>query len=144
MQLEPPFDEVTPHIIYLYEQKIRLHKKVIATSKVMLAGPKANEDYSSMVAEMPEIRAFLDDTEHSLFKVTQMVFLLLIDKRPDSKNQLNHLVITNAERTKLINDIDVDFGAKLEQKNSNYTVSSAALLKAMLLKDYKCADDPWQ
>jgi hypothetical protein len=93
---------------------------------------------------MPEIRASLDDVDKTLFKVTQMVFMLTIDKTPDSNNRLSHLVITKAERSKLVNDILVDFGDKLNLKSQNYAVASAQLLRDLLLKDYKCADDPWE
>jgi len=97
-----------------------------------------------MVAEMPKIRAFLDDIDHTLFQAaTPMVFATLIDQKPDSQNHLSHLVITKAERDKLVKDISTAFGKKLEQKDQNYIVSSASLLKAFLLKDYKCSDDPW-
>jgi hypothetical protein len=68
----------------------------------------------------------------------------LSGSKPDSKNHLGHLIITRAERAKLIHDLTMDFGTKLDKKNQNSTVSSASVLRTYLLKNYKCADDPWE
>jgi hypothetical protein len=38
-------------------------------------------------------------------------------------------------------NINGSFGESLNKKDKNWTVGSAALLKAYLLKDYKCADE---
>ena len=80
----------------------------------------------------------------TLFKASPMVFASLIDQRPDSQNDANHLIITKEERSSLVKDIKISFGEKLNQKGQNYTVSAASVLMAYLLKDYKCADEPWQ
>ena len=63
--------------------------------------------------------------------------------KPDSKGHASHLFITKAEREELIQQIDTDFGSKLDEKDANYGVSSAAVLKAGLQKDFKSSDDPW-
>jgi hypothetical protein len=79
----------------------------------------------------------------SIFDATPLVFAVLIDMKPDSKGHANHLIITKAERAKLIADLNRDFGTKLNQKTQDWTVSSASVLRAYLLKDYKCSDDHW-
>lgn len=140
----PPFDKIIPIITESYELKITFLQKMIDNSSAFLVGPKPDVDYDKLATDMPKIRAFLDDIDHTLFESTPIIFAVLIDQRADSQNHLNHLVITKADREKLVHDLTVSFGEKLEQKNQNYIVSSASVLKAYLLKDYKCADDPWQ
>ena len=105
--------------------------------------PKAGVDYTKMVARMPEINASLEYIDQSIFQTMPLVFALLIDEKPDSKGHMSHLNITKAQRQKLIDNINGLFGDSLDKKNKNWTVSSAALLKAYLLKDYKCIDE-WQ
>jgi hypothetical protein len=152
MHLNSPFDELIPNIVELYQKKISIHQKMIDISSTFLAGPKPDVNYRKMVTDMPKIRAFSDEKirafsdeiDHTLFEATPMVFATLIDQRPDSNNHLSHLVITKAEREKLVHDLTVAFGEKLEQKNQNYFVSSASVLKAYLQKGYKCSDEPWQ
>ena len=97
-----------------------------------------------LTAEVPKIRAQIDYVDNTLFKVTPLIFATLIDQKPDSKNHLSHLIITKEEREKLLHTLKAAFGKKLEQKNQNYGVSSASVLKAYLTKDYKCSDEPWE
>jgi hypothetical protein len=71
----------------------------------------------------------------------------LIDNRPqdsDSQHHASHLIITSAERAQLLSDIATGFGSKLDQKEQNFTVSAASVLRAYLLKDFKASDDPWE
>ena len=88
--------------------------------------------------------AKLDYIGHSVFEVTPMVFATLLDMKADSKNHVSHLIITKAERAKLIGDLTTYFGSELDQKGQNYTVSAASVLRTYFLKDYKCSDEPWE
>jgi hypothetical protein len=144
MRLNPPFDDLIPSITGFYEQKIELHQQLIDISSQFIAGPKPGVDYGKLASEMPKIRAALEYIDHALFEAAPLVFATLIDPKPDSKNHASHLVITKAERAKLISDITAHFGAKLEQKDQNFTVGAASVLKAYFLKDFKCSDDPWE
>lgn len=143
MHLKAPFDFLIPDIIVFYEKKIELHQKLIDIGSAFLAGPKPGVDYGKFAAEMPKIRATLDDIDHSLFQAAPVIFATLIDPKPDSKNHASHLIVTKAERKKLIEDLDLDFGTKLDQKDQNYIVGAASVLKGYLLKDFKCSDEPW-
>ena len=67
-----------------------------------------------------------------------------MDLKNDSKGHASHLIITKADRVKLLADLTEDFGPKLDEPNQNYTVSAAKLLKDGLLKNYKCSDEPWE
>jgi TonB family protein len=144
MRLNPPFAELIPLISGAYERKIELYQQMIEISSAFIGGPKPDVDYGKVAAEMPKIRAKLDYIDQSLFEATPLIVAPLIDQKPDSQNLLSHLVITKAERAKLLSDLTGDFGDKLNQPNQNYTVSAAWLLKEFLLKDYKCSDDSWE
>jgi hypothetical protein len=144
MNLGPPFDDLIPTTIASYERKIALHQKIIDISSTLLAGPQPGVDYGKLAAEVPKIRAELDYVDNTLFIATPLIFATLIDQKSDSKNHLSHLIITKEEREKLVHALTAAFGKKLEQKNQNYGVSSASVLKAYLSKDYKCSDEPWQ
>lgn len=144
MHLNQPFDQLIPNLTVFYERKIALHQRLIDIGSAFLAGPKPGVDYGKLAAEMPKIRAELEYIDHSQFDSTPLIFATLIDQKPDSKNHVSHLIITKAERAKLIDDLTGDFGAKLDQKDQNFTVSAASVLKVYFLKDYKCSDDPWE
>jgi hypothetical protein len=144
MQFAAPFDQLVPTIIELYKRKIDLHQQMIDICTAMIGGPKPDVDYGKMVADMAQTRAFLDSMDETLFQASAMAWAILIDQRPDSKNHLSHLIITKAERTELLRYLDAGFGQKLDDKNANYLVGSAALLKVLLTKNYRYADEPWQ
>jgi hypothetical protein len=143
MNLNPPFETLIPNITAFYERKILLWKRMADIGRAFIGGPKPGVDYSKLGAEMPEIRANLEYIDRSLFDASPMVFGTLIDMKADSKGHASHLIITKAEREKLIDDITTDFSAKLDQKDQNLTVSAASVLKGYLLKDFKCSDEPW-
>jgi hypothetical protein len=144
MHLKEPFDSLIPTITAFYEQKIELHQRLIDIGSAFLAGPKPGVDYGKLAAEMPKIRATLDDIDHTLFQASPSIFATLIDPKPDSKNHTSHLIVTKAERKKLIEDLDRHFGQKLDQKDQNYTVGTASVLKTYFQKDFKCSDEPWE
>lgn len=144
MTLKEPFETLIPMTIQCYESKIELFGEMVELLKNFVdTVPKPGVDYSKMAATMPEIRASIEYIDETIFKSMSLVFLLLIDEKPDSKGHMNHLNITKAQRQKLIDNINVLFGESLDKENKNWTVSSASLLKAYLLKDYKCIDE-WQ
>jgi hypothetical protein len=144
MRLNPPFDAFIPDVMEFYKQKIVLHQRLIEISSAFIEGPKPGVDYGKLSVDVPKIRATLESIDESLLHLTPAIFATLIDVKPDSKNHASHLIITKAEREKLIGSLTDRFGSKLDQKDQNFTVSAASVLKAYLLKDYKCSDDPWE
>jgi hypothetical protein len=66
----------------------------------------------------------------------------LIDEKPDSQGHMSRLIITKAERNDLIKRIQTLFGAKLGQKQQNYYVSSATVLRDWLRSGYTASDEP--
>lgn len=143
MRLNSPYDDLIPNLTAFYQRKIILHQRLIDIGSVFLAGPKPGVDYGKLAANMSKIRAELEYVDKALFEATPLIFSTLIDTRADSKNHASHLIVTKAEREKLIGDLNFHFGEKLDQKEQNFTVSSASVLRGYLLKDYKCSDEPW-
>jgi hypothetical protein len=143
-RLPPQFKNLIPNITSFYDYKIKTWKELSDGCSVMLAGPKPNIDYSKIVAEAPKLNARLEYIDKSLFDASPLVFATLIDQRPDPQNHLSHLIITKAQRDRLVRSIVSYFGKALDQKNQNYTVSAASVLKIYLTeKGYKCSDEPW-
>ena len=143
MRLNEPFDFLIPNITGFYERKIVLWRRLGEISSAFIGGPKEGVDYSKLAAEMPKIRGELDFIDQALFEATPSLFATLIDMKEDSKGHASHLIITKEERAGLISKLDDSFGAKLDQKDPNYAVSAAIVLRNYLIKDYKCSDEPW-
>jgi hypothetical protein len=139
---EAPLNDVITTIIFWDQQKLDLWQKFGEGCATMMAGPKPGVDYGQLAAKMPEITAQMQYADESLFKMTPLIFALLIDKKPDSQNHVSHLIINKTERDSIVSSITLLFGKTIEQNNQNYVVSSASVLRSLLL-EYKCADDPW-
>jgi hypothetical protein len=144
MRLKDPYDQLIPNITAFYERKIILWKRMAEIGSTFIGGPKRGVDYDKLAADMPQIRAEMDFIDHALFETSPMVFATLIDLKADSKGHASHLIITKEERAKLIDDLNTDFGEKMDAKDQNYTVSAAKILKGYLLKDFKSSDEPWE
>ena len=86
MHLKDPFDTLIPSLVAFYGDQIKLHQQLIDISDKFLAGPKEGVDYQALGAKVPEIRAELDDSRKSVFQVAALVFMTLIDQKPDSQN----------------------------------------------------------
>lgn len=143
MHLNPPFDDLISNITRGYQDKINIWKRMAELGTAFAEGPKAGVDYGKLSAELPQLRARLEYIDQTLFEASPMVFATLIDEKADSKGHASHLIITKEERDKLISDLNMDFGAKLDAKNQNWTVSAASVLKSYLLKDFRSSDEPW-
>jgi hypothetical protein len=68
---------------------------------------------------------------------------MLIDDKPDAQGHLSRLRITRAERARLLQTLQIDFGDKMNRADQNYIVSSATVLRDYLSKKkgYKAADE---
>jgi hypothetical protein len=141
MQLVPPFDQLPSNIGEFDQRRIELYNRMGEGCSTMLAGPKPNIDYGAISAELPKITAEIEYVDHSLFQAMPLIFATLIDPAPDAKNHMSKLIITKAQRKKLIDDLDSYFGKKMDTDQQNWIVSSASVLKAYLLKDYTASDE---
>jgi hypothetical protein len=144
MRLNPPFDDLIPNITTFYEHKIELWKRMDEIGSEFIGGPKEGVDYTKLAAEMPKIRGKLEFIDQALFEATAAVFATLIDMKEDSKGHASHLIVTKEQKEALIAKLKDSFGAKLDQKNQNYTVGAANVLRDYLNKDFKCSDEPWE
>ena len=143
MHLVDPFDTLIPSLVAFYGDQIKLHQQLIDTSDRFLAGPKEGVDYQALAAKVPEIRAELDDSRKSVFQAAALVFMTLIDQKPDSQWHVSHLVITRAEKADLQDQLEIILRGVPEKGDQDYYISAAMVLRGGLQKGYKCADDPW-
>lgn len=140
MQLNSPFNDLPSSLAAFNEKKIELYRKMSEGCEVMISGPKPGVDYDAIAAQAPKLTATLDYVDHAIFEATPLIFGTLIDPVPDANNKMSKLIITTAERKKLIGDINSYFGAKLDQKDQPWLVSAAWVLRGYLMKDYTTAD----
>ena len=144
MSLRGQFVNLIPDLIAFDKQKIDLHQRMIDILTEILSGPKPGVDYGKIAAQMPKVRAELEEIDHTILSnVTPLVCMTLIDMRPDSKNHVSHLTITKTDRAELIEKLDRGFGGAFDQERKNFIVSAGLVMKGFL-EEHACSDDPWQ
>ena len=115
---------------------------LLRSSALYWGGAKPGMDYGKLAATMPQITAMLDEVDHNLFRMSPLMFMVLIDMKGDSQNRANHLVITKEQRDSLVRKLEGYFGEALG-KDKRYVASSALVMRDKLL-EFKCSDDPWE
>jgi hypothetical protein len=143
MHLRDPFDTLIPSLIQFYQQQIELHQRLIDIAGKFMAGPKKGVDYQALAVKMPEIRAELDDSRKAVFEAAALVFMTLIDQKPDSQGHVSHLLITKAEKADLQDQLNIMLKDEPDKGDHDYYVSAAMVLRGGLQRGHKCADDPW-
>jgi hypothetical protein len=145
MRLTGQFAELIPGIVALGKQKIDLHQQFIDLVTAILGGPKPGVDYGKVVAQIPQVRAQLEDIDHTIFAdVTPLACMTLLDPHPDSRNQVSHLTITRVQKAELIRILVDGFGQNFQDSHGNktFTVSSGLVMKAFL-EGHLASDDQW-
>jgi hypothetical protein len=143
MRLKPPFDTLLPNTVEFYKQKLELHDNMITIATAFSTDkPKPDVDYGNLAATMPQITATLEHIDQSLFQQSPMVFLLLVEEKPDAQGHMSRLSITKKQAQQLVASIDGYFGSSLNEKNQDWNTSAASVLKTGLTKKgYTFADE---
>lgn len=143
MRLKAPYDDLTADLIAFYQQEIDLHQKLIDLNTAFIEGPKPGVDYSPMAAKMPQIRAELESIQKGVFEAAALVFMTLIDLKPDSQGHLSHLVITKTDKADLQDQLNIMLSGQSDHGDHDYYISAAMVIRGGLNKGHKCADEPW-
>ncbi len=144
MRLAKPFEALIPDLLGFYQRQVELHQSLIDINSKFIAGPRSGVDYPALAAKLPQIRAELEETQKAVFEATPLIFMALIDQKPDSQNHLSHLLITRAEKSDLQERLEIMLKDEPEKGDHDYYISAAMILRAGLQKGHKCADEPWE
>jgi hypothetical protein len=127
----------------LHKQRIAIVQEMNGMAKAMLEGPQPGVNYGAMSARAPELTAYVEQIDKTMFDMAQAMFFGLVDDgRVSSDGNLHHLLLTKKERAAMIGLIDNIFGRSLEDKNASSIVSAARAIKYGLTRPiYKSADE---
>ncbi len=141
--LRDVYKDIPENMADIFVQKADIWGRLGELCSKFVAGPVDGINHQQFAAEMPKLNAQLEYVDRTLFNATPLVFAVLIDERPNANNELDHLLITKAERNELLRSITLLFIKSIDNKEMNYVVASARTLKELLISDYKSSDDPW-
>ena len=137
------WDDFRTALISIDTERSSLHKEMVDTSKKFLSGPETGINYGAFVARAPEITAQVEQLDQMIFKMSQAMFLGLLDEeKTDKDGNISHLIVTARERNEIIQGIDIHFGSRLEDKNATHIVLAAWAIKYGLTQSrYRSADE---
>jgi hypothetical protein len=143
MRLREPFANLPGNVAEFYYQKIEAHEAMNQMAGALMSGAKPGIDYGALAADAPKLTAMIEHIDRALFEATPLIFATLIEQNPDKNNKMSRLNITKAQRDELVRSLQTSFGKKLAQKDQNFYVSSATVLRDYLSKKgYKGSDEP--
>jgi len=124
------------------KQKIALNHELIEITYKIRGGPQSGGDYDGLMTSGAQISAVIVQINEQISKLAHAFFAVMIDTRPDEYGHVSRLKITRAQRGQLLKLINDRFGASLNAKNRNWTVSGAWRMRSDLRNDFKAADEP--
>lgn len=134
------FDSLPHQIAEIYRLRRALMGQMTAICSAFAEGPKPGVDYKGLAAQMPKLRANLEDLDNTLAVSGALAFMTLVSDKPDSQGHTNHLVISCAQKQELLTQLKDEFGSKLDQKGVPPGVEQAQLFRKNLT-EYKCAEE---
>lgn len=142
--VSPTWAKFRNWLIYWDQQRIGLVRELVAGSKAFLEAPQRGVNYGALVARAPEITTEIEAVDKTIFKMSQVMFFMLVDdSRVGSDGNVHHLIVTKEQRASIVHEIDTAFGASVDDKNAPYIVSAAWVLKEGLTRSkFKAADEP--
>lgn len=144
MRLNGDFAGLPHQIAQFYAQESRVYGAMGAIAAKMIVGPQPGVDYAALAAQMPSLRAQLESINDSFSDLSALVFLSLVDMKPDRQGHASHLAITREERRELLEALQRDFGPQIDHgKTAPALVNAAGVIKDALKTHVLCADDPW-
>jgi hypothetical protein len=87
----------------LHQERVSLVQEMTETTKMFLSGPQPGANYGAMMARAPELHAYMENIDKSIFKMSQAMFFALVDDgRVAPDGNLHHLLLTKKERTSVV------------------------------------------
>jgi hypothetical protein len=131
----------------LYRSTIDNYKKSLnALESAINASSEnnSNVDIGKLSRTVTKITAKQEYISETLFQITTVVAMMLIDTIPDENNHTTFLLITSKEREDLLSELESYFDKLLLTNhidNPKYTVASAIILNKILTDDHKSSDE---
>src|SRR5260370_39656664 len=106
--LDTSWGEFRDSLKSFHDERMAAVQEMNQMSKAMLSGPTPGVNYGAMTARAPELTAQVEQIDKSMFKMSQPLFLALVDDgRVDADGNLHHLILNKKDRTDMVHTIDI-------------------------------------
>jgi hypothetical protein len=140
MRLPPPAQALPGRLVELYGHKLSLYNEVVRECTALQEGANANVSSLEVMAAVSRYNAKVDAIDHSLFATSTQAFSTLLNTIPGSSNTPRRLSITLAEKRGLLRQLQLEFGAELDDDQQTYLVNAATVIRDAV-RAHKAADE---
>jgi hypothetical protein len=107
IKLDNQWGEFRDLLQSFHKERMAAVQEVNQMSKAMLSGPVAGVNYGAMTARAPELTAQIEQIDKTMFKMSQALFLALVDEgRLSPDGNLHHLILSKKDRGGMVYTID--------------------------------------
>jgi hypothetical protein len=136
----PPSQALPGRLVELYGRKLSLYNEVVRECTALKEGANANVSSLEVMAAVSRYNAKVDAIDHALFATSTQAFLTLLNTTPGSRNTARRLGITLAEKQGLLRQLQLEFGAELDDDQQTYLVNAATVIRDAL-RAHKASDE---
>lgn len=143
LKLEPPFDTISSSLHDLNESRILLNQELVQGAKFALTADEGDlKKMNALAARAPELQADMENINRTIFKFGVGVATALIDTSlKNSEGKYYRLILTGAQRAKMIAEIEHLFGKELDKDDKSFYAGGADLIRMQLRNSvYQSAD----
>jgi hypothetical protein len=141
MRLLPPAQTLPVRLADLYGRKLSLYREIVAMCTALKQGVDTNVSSVEVMSAVSRYNAQVDAIDHSLFLTSTEAFSTLLGAAtPGSRNPSRRLSITLAQKRGLLRQLQIEFGAELDDNQQTYLVNAASVIRDAV-RDHKAADE---
>ena len=140
MRLPPPSQTLPARLVELYGHKLSLYNEVVNECTALNERANANVSSLEVMAAVSRYNAKVDAIDHSLFATSTQAFSTLLNATPGSRNTPRRLGISLAEKQGLLRQVQLEFGAELDDDQQTYLVNAATVIRDAV-RAHKASDE---
>ncbi|MDB6090919.1 MAG: hypothetical protein JWN85_3703, partial [Gammaproteobacteria bacterium] len=140
MSVLPPLQTLPARLVELYGRKLALYTEIVKACTALKTDANAHVSSLEVMSAISQYSAKVDAIDRSLFETSTQTFYTLLSAPPAAHGEARRLSITMAEKQSLLRQIQLEFGAELEDDQQTYLVNAATVIRDDL-RSHKAADE---
>jgi hypothetical protein len=140
MSVPAPSQALPGRLVELYGRKLGLYAEVVKACTALETGANTNVSSLEVMSAISQYSAKVDGIDRSLFETSTQAFSTLLGAAPASPGKPRRLRITMAEKQSLLRQIQLEFGAELDDDQQTYLVNAATVIRDGL-RSHQAADE---
>ena len=140
IRVPPPAQALPGRLVELYGHKLSLYNEVVSECTALKQGADANVSSLEVMAAVSRYNAKVDAIDHSLFATSTQAFSTLLNTTSGSRNTPRRLGITLTEKQGLLRQLQLEFGAELDDEEQTYLVNAATVIRDGI-RAHKASDE---